>query len=99
MNPESIVAPTSIIDRFFSAEFGQPAPGATKVEHWLDVVKEAKTIDGKGLLAGEQPGRRPGPAPEWNPINGSPSRLPGRAGRSSSGQEPSAGRVLITLPG
>jgi CubicO group peptidase (beta-lactamase class C family) len=44
---ESIVDPTSIIVRFFSAEFGQPAPGATKVEHWLDVVKEAKKIDGE----------------------------------------------------
>jgi CubicO group peptidase (beta-lactamase class C family) len=49
---ESIVDPTSLIVRFFSAEFGQPAPGATKVEHWLDVVKEAKKIDGEGQ--GEQ---------------------------------------------
>jgi CubicO group peptidase (beta-lactamase class C family) len=43
----SIVDPTSLIVRFFSAEFGQPAPGATKVEHWLEVVKEAKKIDGE----------------------------------------------------
>jgi CubicO group peptidase (beta-lactamase class C family) len=49
---ESIVDPTSLIVRFFSAEFGQPAPGATKAEHWLDVVKEAKKIDGEGQ--GEQ---------------------------------------------
>jgi hypothetical protein len=42
------VDPTSLIVRFFSAEFGQPAPGATKVEHWLDVLKEAEVIEGEG---------------------------------------------------
>jgi CubicO group peptidase (beta-lactamase class C family) len=49
---QSIVDPTSLIVRFFSAEFGQPAPGATDVEHWLDVVKLAESIDG------ETPGTR-----------------------------------------
>jgi CubicO group peptidase (beta-lactamase class C family) len=44
---EAIVDPTSLIVRFFSAEFGQPAPGATKVEHWLDVVKVAQKIEGE----------------------------------------------------
>jgi CubicO group peptidase (beta-lactamase class C family) len=45
---EAIVDPSSLIVRFFSAEFGQPAPGATTVEHWLDVVKVAKKIEGEG---------------------------------------------------
>ena len=44
---QAIIDPTSLIVRFFSAEFGQPAPGATKVEHWLDVLKEAKNIEGE----------------------------------------------------
>ena len=44
---QAIIDPTSLIVRFFSAEFGQPAPGATKVEHWLDVLKDAQTIEGE----------------------------------------------------
>jgi CubicO group peptidase (beta-lactamase class C family) len=44
---QAIVDPTSLIVRFFSAEFGQPAPGATKVEHWMDVVRIADKIDGE----------------------------------------------------
>lgn len=44
---QAIVDPTSLIVRFFSAEFGQPAPGATKVEHWLDVLKDAQKIEGE----------------------------------------------------
>jgi CubicO group peptidase (beta-lactamase class C family) len=44
---EAIVDPTSLIVRFFSAEFGQPAPGATEVEHWIDVVKVAEKIEGE----------------------------------------------------
>jgi CubicO group peptidase (beta-lactamase class C family) len=44
---QAIVDPTSLIVRFFSAEFGQPAPGATEVEHWMDVVKIAKSIEGE----------------------------------------------------
>ena len=44
---QAITDPTSLIVRFFSAEFGQPAPGATQVEHWLDVLKEAKNIEGE----------------------------------------------------
>ncbi|RKF17901.1 class A beta-lactamase-related serine hydrolase [Alginatibacterium sediminis] len=47
---ESILDPESIIVRFFSAEFGQAAPGSDKIENWLDVVKQAQKIDG------EQPG-------------------------------------------
>lgn len=44
---ESIIDPDSIIVRFFSAEFGAPAPGAEKVESWLDVVKQAELIEGE----------------------------------------------------
>jgi CubicO group peptidase (beta-lactamase class C family) len=44
---QAITDPTSLIVRFFSAEFGQPAPGATKVEHWMDVLLDAKKIDGE----------------------------------------------------
>jgi CubicO group peptidase (beta-lactamase class C family) len=44
---QAITDPTSLIVRFFSAEFGQPAPGATQVEHWLDVLKGAKPIEGE----------------------------------------------------
>ena len=44
---QAIVDPTSLIVRFFSAEFGQPAPDATKVEHWMDVIKGADTIEGE----------------------------------------------------
>jgi CubicO group peptidase (beta-lactamase class C family) len=44
---QAITDPTSLIVRFFSAEFGQPAPGATEVEHWLDVLKGAKPIEGE----------------------------------------------------
>ena len=44
---QAIIDPTSLIVRFFSAEFGQPAPGATEVEHWMDVVKIAEKIDGE----------------------------------------------------
>ena len=44
---QAIVDPGSLIVRFFSAEFGEPAPGATKVEHWLDVLKSAEKIDGE----------------------------------------------------
>ena len=44
---QAITDPTSLIVRFFSAEFGQPAPGASQVEHWLDVLKEAKNIEGE----------------------------------------------------
>ncbi len=44
---QAIIDPNSLIVRFFSAEFGQPAPGATRVEHWLDVLKEAKNLEGE----------------------------------------------------
>jgi len=44
---ESILDPESIIVRFFSAEFGTPAPGKDKLEGWLEVVKQAEKIDGE----------------------------------------------------
>ncbi|CAM4359237.1 serine hydrolase domain-containing protein [Vibrio agarivorans] len=44
---DSILDPQSIIVRFFSAEFGQPVPGGTDVEGWLDVVKDAEKIEGE----------------------------------------------------
>jgi len=44
---EAITDPTSLIVRFFSAEFGQPAPGATQVEHWMDVLVGAENIEGE----------------------------------------------------
>lgn len=49
---QSLIDPTNLIVRFFSAEPGEPAPGGTDVEHWLDVVKLAESIDG------EAPGTR-----------------------------------------
>jgi CubicO group peptidase (beta-lactamase class C family) len=44
---QAIIDPSSLIVRFFSAEFGQPAPSATQVEYWLDVLKQANTIEGE----------------------------------------------------
>lgn len=44
---QAIVDPTSTIVRFFSAEFGEPAPGATRVEHWLDVLKDVNKLEGE----------------------------------------------------
>jgi CubicO group peptidase (beta-lactamase class C family) len=42
---QALIDPDSLIVRFFSAEFGQPAPGATQIEHWLDVLKEAQNLE------------------------------------------------------
>ena len=42
---ESIIDPTSIIVRFFSAEFGAANPVTGKTENWLDILKEAKNLD------------------------------------------------------
>lgn len=49
---EAIIDPTSIIVRFFSAEFGFPNPDEGKVENWLNILKEAQPIEG------EKPGER-----------------------------------------
>ncbi len=43
----ALVDPASLIVRFFSAEFGQPAPGKTDIENWLDVVKLARPLPGE----------------------------------------------------
>ncbi len=44
---ESILDSKSIIVRFFSAEFGAPNPETGKLENWLDILKEAKAIEGE----------------------------------------------------
>ena len=49
---DAIIDPTSIIVRFFSAEFGFPNPDDGKVENWLNILKEAQPIEG------EKPGER-----------------------------------------
>jgi CubicO group peptidase (beta-lactamase class C family) len=43
-NAKTALDPTSFNVRFLSAAVGAPVPGTTRVEHWLDVVKEAKTL-------------------------------------------------------
>lgn len=47
---EAIVDPNSIIVKFFSAEFGAQNPATGQVDYWLDILREAETIEG------EQPG-------------------------------------------
>jgi len=49
---EAIVDPTSIIVKFFSAEFGSPNPSTGKVDNWLEILKGAEKIKG------EKPGYR-----------------------------------------
>jgi CubicO group peptidase (beta-lactamase class C family) len=49
---EGIIDPTSIIVRFFTAEFGFPNPATGKVDNWLNILKEAEPIEG------EKPGER-----------------------------------------
>lgn len=49
---EAIVDPTSIIVKFFSAEFGSPNPSTGKVDDWLEILKGAEKIEG------EKPGYR-----------------------------------------
>lgn len=49
---EAIVDPTSIIVKFFSAEFGSPNPATGKVDDWLEILKGAEKIEG------EDPGYR-----------------------------------------
>jgi hypothetical protein len=51
-NDEAIVDPTSIIVKFFSAEFGSPNPSTGKVDDWLEILKGAEKIEG------EDPGYR-----------------------------------------
>jgi CubicO group peptidase (beta-lactamase class C family) len=42
---QAIVDPTSIIVKFFSAEFGSPNPATGKVEDWLEILKGAEKIE------------------------------------------------------
>jgi len=49
---EAIIDPTSIIVRFFSAEFGAPNPATGKVDNWLNILKDADPVEG------EKPGER-----------------------------------------
>ncbi|MGD9295172.1 MAG: serine hydrolase domain-containing protein, partial [Roseobacter sp.] len=44
---EAIVDPSSIIVRFFSAEFGAPNPATGQVDDWLDILKTAEKIEGE----------------------------------------------------
>ena len=45
---DSIIDPTSIIVRFFSAEFGSPNPTTGEMENWLDILREAEKLEGEG---------------------------------------------------
>ena len=45
---DSIVDPSSIIVRFFSAEFGAPNPITGEMENWLDILREAEKLEGEG---------------------------------------------------
>ena len=49
---EAIVDPSSIIVRFFSAEFGSPNPATGEVDDWLAILKTAEKIEG------EEPGHQ-----------------------------------------
>ncbi|MCB1231836.1 MAG: beta-lactamase family protein [Verrucomicrobiae bacterium] len=44
---DSIINPSSIIVKFFSAEFGAPNPDTGKVDDWLAILKEAEKIEGE----------------------------------------------------
>lgn len=44
---EAIIEPSSVIVRFFSAEFGSPNPATGKVENWLEILKNADKIEGE----------------------------------------------------
>lgn len=44
---DSIIDPDSIIVKFFAAEFGTPNPATGEVDNWLDILREAETIDGE----------------------------------------------------
>jgi CubicO group peptidase (beta-lactamase class C family) len=44
---ESIIDPTSIIVRFFSAEFGAENPDTGEVDNWLEVLGGAEKIEGE----------------------------------------------------
>lgn len=45
---EAIIDPSSIIVKFFSAEFGAPNPDTGKVDDWLAILKGAEKIEGEG---------------------------------------------------
>ena len=49
---DAIIDPTSIIVRFFSAEFGAPNPATGKGDNWLNILKDAEPVEG------EKPGER-----------------------------------------
>lgn len=44
---EAIIDPSSIIVRFFSAEFGAPNPESGKVDNWLEILRGAEKIKGE----------------------------------------------------
>jgi len=44
---EAIIDPSSIIVRFFSAEFGSPNPATGQVDDWLEILKTAEKIEGE----------------------------------------------------
>ena len=42
---QTIFDPNSVIVRFFSSIFGNPAPGKNVTENWNDVIKDVKKLD------------------------------------------------------
>jgi hypothetical protein len=44
---EAIVDPSSVIVRFFSAEFGSSNPATGQVDDWLEILKGAEKIEGE----------------------------------------------------
>ncbi|SHO59495.1 serine hydrolase domain-containing protein [Algoriphagus zhangzhouensis] len=44
---DAIINPSSIIVKFFSAEFGTANPETGKVDDWLDILKDAEKIEGE----------------------------------------------------
>jgi CubicO group peptidase (beta-lactamase class C family) len=44
---KAIVDPSSVIVRFFSAEFGSPNPATGKVDDWQEILKTAEKIEGE----------------------------------------------------
>ncbi|MDK3075569.1 serine hydrolase domain-containing protein [Sedimentitalea sp. JM2-8] len=44
---DAIIDPSSIIVRFFAAEFGSPNPLTGEMENWLDILKTAEKLEGE----------------------------------------------------
>ncbi|WP_340112725.1 serine hydrolase domain-containing protein [Maribellus mangrovi] len=44
---DAIINPSSIIVKFFSAEFGAANPETGKVDSWMDILKDAEKIEGE----------------------------------------------------